>query len=481
MATLIGMFREFARRVWRGFALAALALLGFAAALHGQSPAEQPFVQVLRLEGVIGPASADFVARGLTAARARGAKLVVLEIDTPGGLDTSMRAIIKDILASPVPVVAYVAPEGARAASAGTYIVYASHVAAMAPATNLGAATPVAIGLPGASPARPTEDRRKDAPAGERDNKPEKPGEQARPMPSGGPRDAMGEKAVNDAAAYIRGLAQMRGRNAEFAERSVREARSLPAEDALAAGVIDVIATDVRELLQKVDGRVVVAGPAKIALELAGARIETLAPDWRVRLLGVLSNPTVALVLLMIGIYGLFFEFTSPGFGVPGVAGAICLLLALYAFHMLSANWAGVALLLLGAALMITEVFLPSFGVIGIGGIVAFIAGGLLLIDTDVPGFGIPTAAVVSVALAGAAAIVVVGGLALRVRRRAVVSGREELVGAVGRVVAVEGGEAWAELHGERWRVRCAAPPAVGEHVRITAIDGLTLIGETQT
>jgi membrane-bound serine protease (ClpP class) len=435
-------------------------------------------VVVLRLDGVIGPAASDFVHRGLEKARERRARLVVLQLDTPGGLDTAMRAIIKDILASPVPVATFVAPEGARAASAGTYILYASHVAAMAPGTNLGAATPVAIGAPGApSPPAPRPSAPKD-----RGGEPASPESAKDPAPDGdaGPADPMKAKAVNDAAAYIRSLAQLHGRNADFAEKAVRRASSLSSMEALAGGVIDAIAVDVPDLLAKIEGREVQLAHAKARLDLGGASVEWLEPDWRNKLLALLSNPTLAVVLLMIGIYGLFVEFTSPGFGVPGVAGAICLLLGLYALQLLPVNWVGVGLLLLGTVLMIAEVLLPSFGALGVGGIVAFVFGGLMLIDTEVPGLGLAPVTLVAMALTSAAFIIGVGTFALKARRRKVVSGREELVDAAGTVEFVDDGEAWVRVHGESWHARQVdgAPLAPGDGVRVRAIEGLTLIVE---
>ncbi len=428
---------------------------------------------MIEIEGVIGPATADFAHRSFEKARAREASLIVLKMDTPGGLDQSMRRIIQDILASPIPIATFVAPEGARAASAGTYILYASHIAAMAPATNLGAATPVSIGGPGGGePSRPEQDGKSDPKA---DDKGKAERRAARSSP-----DAMREKAVNDAAAYIRGLAELRGRNAEFAEQAVREASSLSAGEALKSGVIEVIAADVPGLIKQIDGRTVTLQGGKVTLALAGAAIETIEPDLRTRVLSVLTNPMLAMVLMMIGVYGLFVEFTSPGFGVPGVAGAIALLLALYSFQMLPVNWAGVALIGLGATLMIAEIFLPSFGALGVGGIIAVVAGGLLLIDADDPAFRVSWPEVTALALVSAAAITAFGAFALKSRHRPVVSGREDMLGARGTVVAGEDGITWAEVRGERWKVRSGEPLAPGDSVRIVRVDGLTLEVTTQ-
>ncbi|MGQ5490208.1 NfeD family protein [Thauera sp. ZXT1-4] len=462
---------------------------------------------VLRMDGAIGPASADYLHKGLARAAASGAQVVVIELDTPGGLDGSMRAIIKDILASPVPVATFVAPEGARAASAGTYILYASHIAAMAPATNLGAATPVAIGIGGAQPGRraplddapqPAQDASEkaqgagDAPR-EQDRASDHPddgtgadasatGRSAAASPTApghraaAPTDAMAAKSMSDATAYIRSLAQLRGRDVDFAERAVREAASLSAEEALSRGVIEFIAFDSRDLLNRLDGLEVPVLDGTRTLATAGIGIQRMEPDWRSRVLAALANPQVALILMMIGMYGLFFEFTSPGFGVPGVAGAISLLIALYAFQLLPVNWAGVLLLAVGAALMLAEAFLPSFGVLGVGGIIAFVVGGLFLMDADVPGFGVPVALIVGMALASAAIIIAIGTFAARSHRRPVVSGREEMLGTLGTVTATaEGGGWWIHVHGETWRARSASSLRPGQQVRVDRLDGLTL------
>ncbi len=409
-----------------------------------------PRVVVLGVDGAISPATADYVVRGISHAEQSGAEAVVLRLDTPGGLDSAMRDIIRKMLASRVPVVVWVAPEGARAASAGTYILYAAHVAAMAPATNLGAATPVAIGGGEAEP-----------PAAAKGAKPE---------PS-----AMARKQVQDAAAYIRSLAQLRGRNAEWAERAVKEAVSLSAQEALREGVIDLIAADLPGLLAAVDGRPVKVGDRQRPLATREAALEERAPDWRTRWLAVITDPGVAYILLLIGMYGLFFEFSNPGFGIAGVAGAICLLLALFAFQLLPVSYAGLALILLGVGLLIAEVFVPSFGVLGLGGIVAFVAGSVMLMDREVAGSSIPMSLIIAFTIATAAFILLVGRMALASRRRPVVTGREELLGARGRVVSVEQGEAWVRVHGELWRARSDGPLAVGQDVEVTAVEGLTL------
>jgi membrane-bound serine protease (ClpP class) len=428
-----------------------------------------------------------------------------------------MRQIIKAILGSPVPVATFIAPSGARAASAGTYIVYASHIAAMAPGTNLGAATPIQMGIGGAEPPAggggmpglPGGGGGTGAGAGAQKNGPGAPASAdsassanpANPANSASaalPLDTQStelRKQVHDAAAYIRGLAQMRGRNADWAERAVREAVSLSASEALAQHVVDLNARDIPDLLRQVDGRTISTSHGDVKLSTANAPVITLEADWRNQFLAVITDPNVALVLLMIGMYGLFFEFANPGFVLPGVVGAISLLMGLFAMQMLPVNYVGLGLIFLGTAFLIGEAFLPTFGSLGFGGVVAFVIGALMLIDTDVPGYGIPLPLIAAVVVFSVVFVFGVSRLALRARRRPVVTGSEGLIGSLGVVLdggllpdggplqgdatadAAAGGTlaGWAQVHGERWRVSSTAPVAAGHAVRVTARRGLTL------
>ncbi len=454
------------------FAFALLTLPLFAPAWAADVPAP---VAVLAIEGAIGPAIGDFIERGLAKAQKSGAQLVVLKMDTPGGLDTSMRQIIKDILASPVPVAAFVAPSGARAASAGTYILYASHVAAMAPGTNLGAATPVNIGgAPGTEPQQPKPKDAGDKGKDEKDkNDKAKEADKEAKVPAN--EEAMRSKQVNDASAYIRGLAQMRGRNAEWAEKAVRESVSLSATEALQMKVIDLIAADVPDLLKQVNGRKVSAAGAERTLNTGKAPVETIVADWRTKLLAVITDPSVAYILLLIGVYGLFFEFYNPGFVLPGVVGAIALVTALFALQMLPVSYAGLGLLILGIAFMVAETFMPSFGALGIGGVIAFVLGSVMLIDTDVPGYDIPWTVIGTVTAVSAFFVLVVVGMAVKARRRPVLTGKEELLGSTGEMVEDAEPEGFALVRGETWRVRGAGRLHKGQKVRVVGVRGLLL------
>lgn len=410
-------------------------------------------VWLLTIDGAISPATADYFTRSLRQAEQEAVELLVLQLDTPGGLDASMRDMIKAILASSVPVATYVSPSGSRAASAGTYILYASHIAAMAPATNIGSSTPVTMSPMDMAPKTDEEDK-----------------EKAKSQQS-----AMDKKMVNDAVAYIRGLAELRGRNAEWAEQTVREAVSLSANEALKQGVIDLVASDVEQLLQALDGQTVTLDDGSRALQLANVVVTELEPGWRYELLSLITNPNVAYILLMIGIYGLILEFYNPGLGIAGVTGIICLLLAGYALNMLPLNSAGLALLIVGIGLMVAEALNPSFGILGIGGLIAFVAGSILLFDSELPAYQVSLPLIAGVAITSFAVFVFVIGAALRVRQTQVVTGQESIIGAKAEATEDFEGNGRVYAQGEVWHAYCPQAVKKGQFLRVKAIDGLIL------
>ena len=491
----------------------------------GESAEPGAAAAVLEIDGAIGPATARYVVHGLEVARKSGSRLVVLELDTPGGLDSSMRDIIRAILASPIPVVSYVSPSGARAASAGTYILYASHIAAMAPATNLGAATPVSIGgEPEPAPApfpgggeRPGKDDH-DATKGENqggsdDNRASgaahdggRGGSTSSGNAGGGgngrsssgkgntggagssgsseapplPGSAMERKVVNDAVAYIRGLAELRGRNADWAEQAVRGAASLSATVALQQKVIDVIARDLPDLLARIDGREVKIEDRTLKIDSRNLAIVHMKPDWRTNLLAVITNPTVAYGLMVIGIWGLLLEGYNPGAVLPGVAGSICLLIALFAFQILSVNYAGLALVVVGTGMIIAEFFFPTYGSLGIGGLIAFVVGSLILFDTDVPGLSIGRPLIAAFATVGALMIAGIVYLGTRSMRHPVATGTQGMIGASAEVMADFTGKGRVRYGGELWNARSDRTLRAGELARIVRVEGLTLWVEPQ-
>jgi len=457
------------RRVMLGLAILAGAV-GLSAQVASFSAAP---VTVLTAQGAVSPAMSDYIRRNLDTAAARGSALVVLKLDTPGGLDSSMREIIQAILASPVPVATWVAPQGARAASAGTFILYASHIAAMAPATNLGAATPVSL----TGPAPDDDGQRLPWPFGpsQAENETTEPAEAPATAP-GQPRNAMEAKVVNDAVAYIRGLAELRARNADWAETAVRAGASLSASAASNEGVIDFVAVDLASLLAQAHGRsVVMDGGNTLTLATIGLDHEVVTPDWRTAILSVITNPNVALILMLVGIYGIFLEFLNPGSLLPGTIGGISLLLGLYALALLPISYAGIGLILLGLALIVAEAFAPSFGILGIGGTAALVLGAVILVDTDAPGFAVSVPIIAGVAVSGIVLTLIAARLAARSFGARVVSGAEDMIGAAAKVTHWQQGKGHVWVHGERWQARGPEVLGAGETVRITKIEGLVL------
>ena len=442
-------------------------------------------VWVVGLEGAIGPAYADYFIRALERGEEAGIDLLVLRLDTPGGLDKSMRDMIKAILASGVPVATYVAPNGSRAASAGTYIMYASHIAAMAPATNIGSSTPVSIGgeggspfpIPGAPDPGGQEGDDEDTAADEGGGAGED-GTESDEAPADVPQSdtAMERKVVNDAVSYIKGLAELRGRNVEWAEATVREASNLTASEALEMNVIDIVADDLSALLADIDGRTVNAAGIDVVIDTSDANVEFIEPDWRYELLGVITDPNVAYILLMIGIYGLILEFYNPGMGIGAVVGIICLLLGAFALQMLPINYAGLALLIVGIGLLAAEAFSPSFGVFGVGGVIAFVIGSIILMDTDLPGYQISYPIIAAFAAVSVGVALFAVGAALRARRARSATGKESMIGGRAEVIDDFEGEGRVRAFGEVWQARGEEPLEKGDRVEIVGVDGVWVL-----
>ena len=447
------------------FALLGLGLLGAMSGTGTTQTALNPDsrrVFLVDVEGAIGVGTSHQIERALEAAREKNGELLVLRLDTPGGLVSSTREIIKSILSSPVPVAVYVAPSGARAASAGTYIAYAAHVSAMAPGTHLGAATPIPLGVPG-MPGAPGPQKPQDT---DKETSEEKEG-----------KTAADKKMLNDAVAFITSLAELRGRNKEWAEKAVRDAATLTSSAALSEKVVDYLAADMNDLLRQVNGRTVKTPAGERLLATSGKSVTQLDPDWRTRFITAVTDPNVAFILLVIGIYGIIFEFWTPGLAGPGVIGAICLLVALAALSTLPVSYAGLGLILLGIALMLAEAFAPGFGILGIGGGVAFIAGALFLFDpagSDIE-FGVGWPVAIGAAVTTGFLLAGVLGLAMRARQRSVITGTEDLIGATGIVKQWDEGMGRIRVRGELWGARADGELKQGDKIRVVGIDRLTL------
>ncbi len=439
---------------------------------HGASAAGNTVV-ILEIDGGIGVATADYLISGIRHAEEQNAELIIIDMDTPGGLVKPMRDMVKEILNSSVPVATYVTPAGARADSAGTYILLASHIAAMTPTTHLGAATPVSLSGEDATPENIEEPE--DTTESEENGDEGDAEDDEESAPATKPGTAMERKVLNDAVAYIRGLAERHGRNADWAEDAVRDAATLTANEALELNVIEFIAIDHSDLLEQINGHEVEVDSETVALATDKVTIENFKPNWRIRILSAIANPEIVLLLGIVGLYGLMYEGWNPGAIVPGVVGVICLLLAAYALQVLPVNFAGLALIIVGIGLMVAEAFAPSFGALGLGGIVAFVFGAIMMFDSDIPGFGISVTFVVGIALVAALAIIWLIGYTLKLRKRGAVSGRGSIIGGVGTAMQDFTGNGKVWLEGEAWAAHSKIAIEKDQYVTVVAMDGLVL------
>lgn len=427
--------------------------------------------KLLVLDGSVNPGTAHYLVSNIQSAPEQGYDLIIIQMNTPGGLDLAMRDIIRAILLSEIPVATYVYPPGSRAASAGTYILYASHISSMAPATNLGAATPVSIGgMP-----NPSSPDKKEKEASNKDSDAEGDRGENKESPQASNQNAMHKKIINDAEAYLRSLATYHGRNIDWVKNAVREGESLTSKEALEIGVIDLIAHNPQQLLSQSDQRQVRLPSGQQALDTQGMTITTVEPSWKMQLLSIISDPNIAYILLLFGIYGLIFEGYNPGTFVPGVIGAICLLLAFYALQILPVNYVAASLLVLGIALLVVEAFAPSFGILGVGGIVAFLFGSFLLFNEPETGIAVAIPILIAVTIVSVVLLSFVLSLAIRAKQQPVVSGREELLQEIGIVREDFSGEGWIHICGETWKAHSDQPLKAGQQVTVIAVNDLDL------
>lgn len=400
----------------------------------------------LEIKGTIGPASSYYLKEGMRSAIEKNAQMMLIELDTPGGLSSSMREMIQEITNSTFPVIIYVSPKGARAASAGTYLLYASHVAVMAPGTNLGAATPVNL-----MPTPKIPDLNTCVPS------------------------TLEKKAINDAKAYIKSLAELNDRNVSWALEAVEDAKSISAKDALRFGVIDLMADDTYELLEKLEGRSVTLSGKSLTLRTKGALIQNFEADWKTRFLSTVTDPNIAYIFLLIAIYGIFFELMNPGAVFPGVIGVISGVIALYALNMIPFNYAGLLLIILGIAFMVAEVLIAGFGILGIGGVAAFAFGSLLLFDAQTLGSGVSIPLIFAFSLVSLVFFIFVLRFVLRSRSIKIVTGMDEMVGATAEVLETMKDKYRVRCHGEIWYAKSDSVLEIGQNVRVESLSGLVL------